>query len=649
MTQTTNMSPSSDVPGNLPVVSLQSKDHEELLNIIDKLRSQGISRFIDLPQLIVCGDQSSGKSSVLEAVSGLRFPTKDNLCTRFATELILRRVETESATVTIVPDPSRSEQEIAVLSAFKAPSTVYEDFGSIIEAAGKAMGLGPARVFSTDILRVEISGPSQPHLTLVDLPGLFHAGNKAQSEKDADSVKSLVTSYMKKSRSIILAVVSAKNDYANQIVTKYARDFDKDGDRTLGIITKPDTLHAGSDSERQFFELAENKDVSFRLGWHVLKNRDYQDRDCTASERDVAEEKFFARGIWTSLSPSQMGIGSLKPRLSRVLKDQILSELPGLIADVEAGVKDCKTRLDRLGGSRASAQQQRLYLHSVSQGFSDLIKSAVKGMYDDPFFGDPTTDEGYSKRLRAITQNTGLEFAKDIKNNGHFKEIVETKPSTPSKAPPYKVTREERLQEVGVLMKRSRGCELPGTFKPEIIGNLFQDQCKPWKRIIDSFTEELFSSARNVVFLALEHTADQATSDGILRNIVNPALEDIKAMLDSKASQILAQHRNNHPITFNHYLTDNMQKARQRHSQKVLAAKLKIFFGGIDPLSANPNTRSAVMVNTKVLLDVLTSDTEADMEKYACSEAIDCMDAYYKVSSLSLMHPSPTYLVFRLP
>ena len=96
MTQTTNMTPSSEVPGSLPVVSLQSKDHEELLNIIDKLRSQGISRYIDLPQLIVCGDQSSGKSSVLEAVSGLRFPTKDNLCTRFATELILRRVSCSS-------------------------------------------------------------------------------------------------------------------------------------------------------------------------------------------------------------------------------------------------------------------------------------------------------------------------------------------------------------------------------------------------------------------------------------------------------------------------------------------------------------------------------------------------------------------------
>src|SRR5271155_3922699 len=74
-----------------PLVQLQSKDHEEILNVIDQLRSEGISKYINLPQLIVCGGQSSGKSSVLEAISGLAFPTKDNVCTRFATELILRR------------------------------------------------------------------------------------------------------------------------------------------------------------------------------------------------------------------------------------------------------------------------------------------------------------------------------------------------------------------------------------------------------------------------------------------------------------------------------------------------------------------------------------------------------------------------------
>jgi hypothetical protein len=178
-------------------------------------------------------------------------------------------------------------------------------------------------------------------------------------------------------------VVSAKNDYANQIVTKYTRDLDRLGNRTLGIITKPGTLHAGSDSERSFVELAENKDVNFRLGWHVLKNRDYDSRNSSAEERDQAEADFFSQGIWTSLPPSHMGIGSLKPRLSRVLKDQIISELPNLIGDVESGIKDCKGRLELLGGSRATIEEQRLHLLRVSQQFSSLVKAAVDGVYAD--------------------------------------------------------------------------------------------------------------------------------------------------------------------------------------------------------------------------------------------------------------------------
>lgn len=65
------------------MATLQSSDHKLLLDTIDKLRSKGISRYVDLPQIVVCGDQSSGKSSVLQAISGMSFPSKDNLVSTF--------------------------------------------------------------------------------------------------------------------------------------------------------------------------------------------------------------------------------------------------------------------------------------------------------------------------------------------------------------------------------------------------------------------------------------------------------------------------------------------------------------------------------------------------------------------------------------
>ena len=66
--------------------SLQSAEEKRLFDIVDELRSLDINHELDLPQLVVCGSQSSGKSSVLEAISELSFPRADMTCTRFVTE-----------------------------------------------------------------------------------------------------------------------------------------------------------------------------------------------------------------------------------------------------------------------------------------------------------------------------------------------------------------------------------------------------------------------------------------------------------------------------------------------------------------------------------------------------------------------------------
>ena len=132
-----------------------------------------------LPRIIVCGDQSSGKSSVLESVSGVRFSTKNNFCTHFTTELVLLRGLKVKVTIGISPGEDRDADERAALSAFKVPDARVEDFPSLMEAAKEAMGLNTnTKVFSSDVLRVEVTGPSQPHLTLVNLPCLIHAENK---------------------------------------------------------------------------------------------------------------------------------------------------------------------------------------------------------------------------------------------------------------------------------------------------------------------------------------------------------------------------------------------------------------------------------------------------------------------------------------
>lgn len=613
-------------------VALQSKDHRDLLDIIDKLRSEGISRYVDLPEIIVCGDQSAGKSSVLEAISGMSFPRKDTLCTQFATELVLRRDAATGAKVSINPGPERSANERERLSRFRVEVDIASpNLGSVVDKAKETMGLSETKVFSTDTLRVELCGPSQPHLTMVDLPGLFRAGNKDQSVDDAETVRKMVRNYMKRPRSIILAVVSAKSDFSLQEVTELARELDPKGTRTLGLITKPDTLDAGSDSEVSYLKMAQNKDVVFRLGWHVLKNRNYEMRDASSAARDEAEENFFATGIWTSMDRTHLGVKSLKPRLSNILKDQILYQLPSLLEDVESSISECHSRLKRLGAPRSTLEEQRRYLLRVSQRFSVLMKAAVDGIYNDPFFGSAKTEQGYQRRLRAVVQNTLIEFEENMRWKGQTQVITE---------PPLKnqvltsgeISRPDYIDEVRDLMRRSRGCELPGTFNPLIIGELFTEQCQPWRGIAVGAKDTILEAVYRTMQAILDQITVDETADGIFR-IVSAEIDTLKSDLNQKVAELLEPHYNSHPITYNHYLTDNVQKAQSDRRRRSFERTLKEFIG-IGSIEEGREYRVAPFK----LLTLLEQHTENDMERYASDLAVDYMQAYYKVSVQRTVH-----------
>jgi GTP-binding protein EngB required for normal cell division len=607
--------------------SLQSNDTRCLLDVVDNLRSQGISRYIDLPEIVVCGEQSSGKSSVLEAISGVMFPSKDNLCTRFATELILRRGPVAPIRIRIVPGPEedRSEADRAELLNFNVSVAAEDlDLGHVIESAKGLMGINDdSKVFSSDILRLELSGPEQPHLTLVDLPGLFQAGSRSQSDADSDKVKSLVLRYMKSPRSIILAVVSAKNDFNNQSITRYSREIDPSGVRTLGLITKPDTLDKGSDSESFYIELAQNKEVKFKLGWHVLRNRDYTSRHSSLHERNHTEQVFFSTGAWGSLNPSHVGVHSLKVRLSRILKDQILDQLPDVLAQIQDGIRDCKKRVEVLGVSRATVQEQRRHLLTVSQSFTYLIKAATDGIYSDPFFGDASTNEGYQKRLRANVQNILTRFADIMRKDGHTYEIVDQ--TSPKR--PCQISRQNYISKVNTLLTRSRGRELPGTFGPMIVGQLFLEQCKPWTSIIEKTMNEVVRAVRHVLYAALSHACDPSTREAVSRYIIYPKLDHLEKELREKVVELFKPHDTGHPITYNHYLTENVQKAQAERRMREIKKTLEQFFG--DDYTNLGTVK--LSVNVENLTKLLATKTEADMNNYASSTATDFMEAYYKV------------------
>lgn len=264
---------------------LFNKDCRAALDLVDELRSCGLDS-IQLPQLVVCGDQSAGKSSVLEALTQVPFPTKDNLCTRFATQIVIRSGNVDTIRPRIIPDQGLSTQEQRRLGNFQQSIHDFQDVSELISKAEAHMRLHKTsskavvdrsknKAFSRNILSIEIEGPGRQSLTLVDLPGWISAATAHHTEADVKLIPELIRQYIKQERTVILAVLSANSELSLQHILDECRAVDPSGQRTLGIITKPDMVPAGSDSEKDWIDVASNnvRENHLELGWHVLRNR----------------------------------------------------------------------------------------------------------------------------------------------------------------------------------------------------------------------------------------------------------------------------------------------------------------------------------------------------------------------------------------
>jgi hypothetical protein len=252
-----------------------------------------------------------------------------------------------------------------------------------------------------------------------------------------------------------LAVVSARNDISKQIIIRKARDVDPQGQRTLGIITKPDLLTKGSKNEERFIALARNEDAKFSLGWHVVKNLDLAIHSVQNTTRDQQEMQFFQESNFNCLPGDKIGINFLRSRLSKALFSQIRTELPRLVDDIESQILALKAVRGKLGPSRERHEQQLEFLISLSEMFQSICRDAVRGDYDHPFFQEDSNSE---RRLCANVMNMHFDFAKRMRKDG-ASWLVEVGDEKNEK---YR-TRVTAIKEACILLKRSRGREVSHT------------------------------------------------------------------------------------------------------------------------------------------------------------------------------------------
>jgi hypothetical protein len=159
------------------------------------------------------------------------------------------------------------------------------------------------------------------------------------------------------------------------------------------------------------------------------------------------------------------------------------------------------------------------------------------------------------------------EFSETLENQGMQKKIVDdnddddddddNKDDNDDEEAAY-ILRSTFVDEVQRRMRRSRGRELPGTFNPLIVGDLFYLQSKPWESIVTGCIDQLLEDVQKAIVPMLRYALDGKSRIGLTEHVLNPALDKIEESLRKEAKELLTPQQSGHPITYNHYFTDSV-------------------------------------------------------------------------------------------
>ncbi|KAF8715984.1 hypothetical protein HU200_026951 [Digitaria exilis] len=319
---------------------------------------------LELPQVAAIGGQSSGKSSVLEALVGRDFlPRGPDICTR--RPLVLQLVR-----------HSASEEWGEFLHL---PGRRFHDFEQIkreiqLETDKEA---GDNKGVSEKQIRLKIFSPNVLDITLVDLPGITRVPVGDQPSDIESRIRTMIMQYIKHPSCIILAVTPANADLANSDALQLARLADPDGSRAIGVITKLDIMDRGTDA-RNF--LLGNV-IPLKLGYVGVVNRSQEDINFNRSVKDALafEEKFFSTLPAYHGLAHCCGVPQLAKKLNMILLKHIAYMLPGLKTRINAQLVAVAKEHAAYGDTVESTAGQGVKLLNILRKYCEAFSSMVEG------------------------------------------------------------------------------------------------------------------------------------------------------------------------------------------------------------------------------------------------------------------------------
>ena len=368
---------------------LLSSSTGKVIQAVDSLA--GILGEIDLslPDIVVIGEESSGKSSVLERIAMLpAFPRDTNICTRMPIKLCMkhfseRELKDFCSKNNLSFHPGKvyvrcvfEDYETKIKSYYPFVTSASEIESMVKENMNKALERRNGAIIGVveDVLIVEIMGCIIPTITLIDLPGLVGGSVQGEPQDIGVATENLASKYLRQQHCLVLVVVPAtvdrvRNSRAMGLVQKLGKTS-----QSIGVLTKSDLSYDQRCPTDPYKILKSRLDGSasdlseLENGYVGVKNRDTEfNSSGTLQEAVVSEIKWFNENIPGYIGRGLAGCDSLSGRLCTMLSDYVATVwIPDTVASIRLKRKEVENQLSALGTDPKTPQLLELVLDEVT-------------------------------------------------------------------------------------------------------------------------------------------------------------------------------------------------------------------------------------------------------------------------------------------
>ncbi|XP_028608341.1 interferon-induced GTP-binding protein Mx2 [Grammomys surdaster] len=472
------------------------------IDLIDSLRALGVEQDLALPAIAVIGDQSSGKSSVLEALSGVALPRGSGIVTRCPLVLKLKKLnQGEEWRGKVIYDDIEVE--------LSDPSQVEEAINK-----GQNFIAGAGLGISDKLISLDVSSPHVPDLTLIDLPGITRVAVGNQPADIGRQIKRLIRTYIQKQETINLVVVPSNVDIATTEALSMAQEVDPEGDRTIGILTKPDLVDRGA--EDKVVDVVRNLVYHLKKGYMIVKCRGQQDiqEQLSLTEALQNEQIFFKEHphFRVLLEDGKATVPCLAERLTTELISHICKSLPLLENQIKESHQNASEELQKYGADIPEDDSEKtIFLIEKLNAFNQDITTIVQG--------EENVGEGECRLFTRLRIEFVL-WSKEIEKN-------------------FQRGYDVLYKEVQTFEKQYRGRELPGFVNYKTFENIIRRQIKA----LEEPAIEMLHTVTEIVRAAFIRVSEKNFCEFLnLHRTAKSKLEDIRLEQETEAEKLIRLH-----------------------------------------------------------------------------------------------------------